>query len=33
MMLAGPYGLVEGALGLLASEGYDLPVTTLVHEG
>jgi uncharacterized protein (DUF1786 family) len=29
MMLAGPFGLVEGALHLLAREGFDLPVTSI----
>jgi uncharacterized protein (DUF1786 family) len=30
MMLAGPFGLVEGLLQVLESEGYRLPVSTLV---
>lgn len=30
MMLAGPFGLVEGLLHRLTSDGYSLPVTTLV---
>ncbi|HYI14087.1 MAG TPA: DUF1786 domain-containing protein [Thermomicrobiales bacterium] len=30
MMLAGSFGLVEGMLQRLASEGFDIPVTTLV---
>jgi uncharacterized protein (DUF1786 family) len=30
MMLAGPFGLVEGMLQLLRAEGHDLPVTSLV---
>jgi uncharacterized protein (DUF1786 family) len=30
MMLAGPFGLVEGLLQVLAAEGYRLPVSTLV---
>jgi len=30
MMLAGPFGLVEGMLQRLASDGYALPVSTLV---
>ena len=29
-MLAGPFGLVEGLLQRLASDGYQLPVSTLV---
>ena len=33
MMLAGPFGLVEGMLRRLASEGYRIPVTTLVGGG
>jgi uncharacterized protein (DUF1786 family) len=30
MMLAGPFGLVEGTLQLLVAEGYDLPVRTIM---
>jgi uncharacterized protein (DUF1786 family) len=30
MMLAGPFGLVEGTLQLLAAEGYDQPVRTIM---
>lgn len=29
MMLAGPYGLVEGMLGVLAADGFDLPVSSI----
>jgi hypothetical protein len=29
MMLAGPFGLVEGMLGVLAREGYAVPVRTI----
>jgi len=29
MMLAGPYGLVEGTLGLLAREGFETPVQSI----